>query len=340
MIRRAIPAALALALLAAPAWADDTPAPFDAVTMATGTLTITPGGNEGVIAHVLASAPCTGSNFLIQITGAGFAAGTNGVGNTAIPDSSVPVETDLNDTFLNLHGGSSPSGTARLRLVCIGTADDFIGNVDFTPTAASTFTWAATPPGCNPVTTTDCGGLPTPPPSPRPGTEAYRLVMPGLCENSGESCGSLTLTVPVGAVGNFIIGAQRFIDGHMLVQFTATLVPVTVNDSRVGGSAWSVSGQMSPFTRTGGGSMSAVNAGWEPAVIAAGAGAVVGNPVTPGWPSGGSGLSVPRVLASASVGHGGNTSVGATLGGRLVVWAPLTTGAGEYASTLTVTLIG
>ncbi|WP_051797138.1 hypothetical protein [Catenuloplanes japonicus] len=125
------------------------------------------------------------------------------------------------------------------------------------------------------------------------------------------------------------LGQAAFKDTYL--QATGDIAPITVTDTRAGGPEWAVSGQISDFS----GGVSGRYLGWTPSVLAPGAGAVAGVVVTPGL-DGGPGLTESATLAAAQGGHpGGTTSLGAGLDLRL----PLTTPAGVYTTTLTVTAL-
>ncbi|MEV4515528.1 adenylyl cyclase [Dactylosporangium sp. NPDC049525] len=115
------------------------------------------------------------------------------------------------------------------------------------------------------------------------------------------------------------------------LQSTGQLKPVKVTDTRAGGPAWSLSGQVGDFT----GGLSGKYLGWTPSVIVAGAGAVAGGAVASGFDSG-NGLTDASVLGSAIDGHGKGT---ATLGGGLDLRVPAETAAGTYTTTLTLTAL-
>ncbi|MDR7325289.1 hypothetical protein [Catenuloplanes niger] len=152
--------------------------------------------------------------------------------------------------------------------------------------------------------------------------------------------GAQTISVEVvDAPGEFIwsidgdravnLGQAVFQDTYL--QATGDIAPITVTDTRAGGPAWAVSGQISDFS----GGLSGRYLGWSPVVITPGAGAVAGAPVEPGI-GGGLGLTESATLADAAGGHGrGTASVGAGLDLRL----PLTTPPGSYTATLTVTAL-
>lgn len=107
------------------------------------------------------------------------------------------------------------------------------------------------------------------------------------------------------------------------------LLPITVTDTRAEGSPWTLSGQVSDFTGAGGLPASAL--GWQPVVLAAGAGAQPGEPVAPGV-----GLSAPAVLAASAGGHGAGSAI---VGAALELRVPIGTPPGDYVATLTITAL-
>jgi hypothetical protein len=113
--------------------------------------------------------------------------------------------------------------------------------------------------------------------------------------------------------------------------YTGSIQPIVVTDARDGGPTWSISGQVGDFT----GGIDGKYLGWKPKVITAGSGATPGSQVASGFVSG-NGLKTSSILASASAGHGtGTASVGADLDLRL----PISTPAGSYSATLTITAL-
>lgn len=70
-------------------------------------------------------------------------------------------------------------------------------------------------------------------------------------------------------------------------------------------------------------------------MASAGAGAVAGAPVQSGFIAG-SGLATSRTLGEAAAGHAGGR---ATLGAALDLRLPLSTPAGDYTGTLTITAV-
>ena len=115
------------------------------------------------------------------------------------------------------------------------------------------------------------------------------------------------------------------------LESTGNIKPIKVTDTRSGGPAWSVSGQLGNFT----GSLSGKYLGWTPSVTAAGAGAVAGAAVASGYDSG-NGLTDPAILGSAIDGHGKGTG---SLGAALDLKIPAATAPGTYSATLTLTAL-
>ena len=78
--------------------------------------------------------------------------------------------------------------------------------------------------------------------------------------------------------------------------------------------------------------------GWAPAVTSPGAGAGPGGAVAPGYPVGGSALSIDQILASAPDGHLGPDQT-ATLDAGLTLNVPTSARNGDYTGTLTLTAL-
>ena len=104
-----------------------------------------------------------------------------------------------------------------------------------------------------------------------------------------------------------------------------------MTDTRAGGPAWSVSGQLGDFS----GGLSGKYLGWAPSVLVGGAGAAAGDPVLSGFVSG-NGLLDPSPLGSATAGHAKGTG---SLGATLTLQVPVETPAGTYTATLTLTAL-
>ena len=116
------------------------------------------------------------------------------------------------------------------------------------------------------------------------------------------------------------------------LRFSGQLPGVTVIDTRDGGPAWSLSGQVTDFS----GGVSGKHLGWTPRVTSPGAGAIPGGVVLPGLVAG-EGLLTPSLLASAPAGH---PSGAATIGADLDLRFPASTPGGTYTATLTITALG
>ncbi len=135
-----------------------------------------------------------------------------------------------------------------------------------------------------------------------------------------------------GGVTAVSLGTASVADGAFVA--TGTLAPITVTDTRPGGAPWRITAQVSDFTSADGG-FSGRHLGWVPSLPGAGGGAVAGDAVAPGHPSG-NGLSTARTLGSAPSGHAPGT---ARLGGTLELRLPLTTEQGSYRAVLTITAV-
>ncbi len=127
------------------------------------------------------------------------------------------------------------------------------------------------------------------------------------------------------------LGTAAVVGDHFAAQ--GELAPILVTDTRAGGLPWSVSAQVSDFVGAAG-SFDGKFLGWTP-TAAAGGGATAGAAVGSGFDSG-NGLKDSRTLGSAASGHApGSTNLGAGLGLKL----PLSTPAGDYTGTLTLTAV-
>jgi hypothetical protein len=120
----------------------------------------------------------------------------------------------------------------------------------------------------------------------------------------------------------------------LLVATPKDINPVTVTDTRAGNLGWNVNGVVGDFKDSANDTISSTGLGWQPKVIdqqsvqTVTAGALVA--------PGGSGLSTPRLLASAAAGASvGTAHVGATLSFQ----APTSSKPGQYNTTLTLTAI-
>ncbi len=203
---------------------------------------------------------------------------------------------------------------------------------------ASTMSCPSTIPDCTPA-------VPTPSPSPAPGPRDFSMLIPDAGCGRAE-CGGLTLTVPTAPQAPFVSGGLKVERGVPYLEFSTVIAPVVVTDTRLGLLPWRLTGQLSSFWDAGGkpGTLSAMYAGWEPAVISHGAGAAAGPVVETAYLSRDDlarGLSVPQTLASAAVGHAGDGDAAvAEVGGTIRVTVPVTHPSGDYRTTLTLTLMG
>src|SRR5690606_33764266 len=116
---------------------------------------------------------------------------------------------------------------------------------------------------------------------------------------------------------------------------TGVLNDIEITDTRVNpSSSWTLSGQATAFASEDD-AFEASALGWTPRLTAEGAGAIAGDPVEAGV---GNGLASAAVLVSAPSDEfkGVDTAVVAA---DLALRLPLGQAAGDYASTLTVTVI-
>jgi hypothetical protein len=172
------------------------------------------------------------------------------------------------------------------------------------------------------------------------GSEAFApITLAGTAPPPGSDSETITATVPE-QEGEFswTISAENhdvtLTDAQNMgayLESTGELVPVTVTDSRSGGPAWSISGQVGDFS----GGLAGKYLGWTPDVQVAGAGATAGAAVQPGLTSG-NGLTDASTLASATTGH---ETGSATIGAALDLQVPVTTPPGTYTATLTLTAL-
>jgi len=157
-----------------------------------------------------------------------------------------------------------------------------------------------------------------------------RATVPEL---GGGEPGSLALSV---ADFGEVVDLGRALNSGDRFRFAGELPTVSVTDSRVARSVqdgWTVSGQSSDLTHESGW-LSAAHLGWVPGQLGDKVGVTPGDAVATAL-SGGPGLALPATLASA-LGEGrlGTTELGADLELEVPVDAP----AGDYASTLTLSL--
>ncbi len=168
-------------------------------------------------------------------------------------------------------------------------------------------------------------------PEPNNGSQVITVEVP---ESGTEPGGEFLWTIDeAGAVD---LGTTT--DQGTYLQATGNITPISVTDTRVGvaTNAWSLSGQVSDFEHNAGGAaLPGEYLGWTPQVINEGAGAIAGDAVASGYPTG-NGLASGASLASADDGHDiGTAQVGAGLDLRL----PAETDAGTYTATLTITAL-
>lgn len=155
----------------------------------------------------------------------------------------------------------------------------------------------------------------------------------------GDDQQTITATLPAhsGSFSWTIDGTDRAVtladavDKGAYLEATGSLLPVTVTDTRTGGPAWSVAGQIGDFT----GGLSGKYLGWTPNVTTPGAGATPGAAVAPGLTAG-NGLTDAATLASAGDSHATGS---ATVGAGLDLQVPAGTPGGTYTATLTLTAL-
>ncbi|MFC9971646.1 WxL domain-containing protein [Spirillospora sp. NPDC127200] len=181
----------------------------------------------------------------------------------------------------------------------------------FTPV---TFTGGENPGGGNPGGENPGGGNPG---GGTPGAEKQLITA------KVNRAGALTMAV----AGTDVALSDAAPGGHA----TGALNKATVTDARGTNAGWSLVGQMSDLTATGGGSIPAANLAWAPtaAVVNDGStGQVVAGPRV-------SGLDVARTLASSAGGSSGGVF---EAGAGLDLGIPAGATPGDYTGTLTLTL--
>lgn len=320
-----------------------------------------------------------GTNIQARIEGTGFPSGgqqvTQNYSQTTVTTGSgytVP----LLDTLRNIANLVSPpvsySGTYTVTLSCknaFGAANfgDFVGTISF----SNPSTWAAAntnpspSPSATPSVSTSPGSSPSPSVSPSsspspsvspsaspspsvspssspsptvstsPSTSPSSSPSPTTSTGGGTSVNELlNVSVPAGSLvlsatsATVALPELKLNSGFTQYSTAGALANVAVTDTRAGAPGFTVSGQASAFTG-GGSTIDPSNLGWAPKVVSA-----VGASVTPGpVVSPGTGLATPKTLAT---GTGLGTAV---LGADLSLVAPITTKAGAYSSTLTITAI-
>ncbi|MFD2797070.1 Ig-like domain repeat protein [Promicromonospora vindobonensis] len=149
----------------------------------------------------------------------------------------------------------------------------------------------------------------------------------------------ITVTIPASAQGlRFTVSpggvalAQAELDGEQFVA-TGTLQEVRVTDTRTDRKQWTLNGRTSDFDGPGEATIDGSALGWKPELVGTGNAGTAGTEVTPGA---GGGLSADKPLAQALAGV---TQSDTRVGAGITLRAPADTAAGDYAATLTLTLI-
>lgn len=155
--------------------------------------------------------------------------------------------------------------------------------------------------------------------------------VPGAPGEPGEP-GAFVWTIDggVGAVslGTAVATASGF-------SATGNLPTISVTDTRAEAPAWSIAGQVSDFTASGGASFGGQALGWAPTVTENTVDALAGVTVAPGTGAG-DGLRSSATLASSAAGHAkGSVAIDA----QLTLLAPIATPAGSYTATLPLTAL-
>jgi hypothetical protein len=267
----------------------------------------------------------------IDAAGANYSTGTSsGPAATTTTLTASPSPATVGQTVtLTAHvtdGGSTPTGTVQFSVggTAIGSpVSTSGGNASTTTTFAAAGTEALSA-AFTPTDSTAFGGS----------TGTFSLTVNPPTALSG----TIPLTTTVGTTGAFTLTVNTTTtvtvppDGT-----TAPTTPIVVSDTRNTYPGWSVSGQDSNWTGTGGAagaSFSGNQLGWVPTNTGTlPQGVTLGPTVPPANPGLG---TTPAVLASvhAGLGNGVGTS---TLGANLSLLIPTGQAAGSYNSGLTIT---
>lgn len=267
--------------------------------------------------------------------------GFNGAGTwEAIPDGPIEkVDTTTTLTGAALNDGrvrltatvapSAASGTVRFKSgdgstiatenLSGGTAETVVGDLEpdneytFTAEYAGDVGHEASTSGTLTVTTV---GEPVPPQQ----TEVT-VTIPASAQG-------LRFTVTPGGVAL----ADAELDGEEFVA-TGTLQEVRVTDTRPDRQQWTLNGSTSDFDGPGDATIDGSALGWEPELVGSGNAGSAGAEVPPGA---GGGLSSDKPLAQAPAGV---TQSDTRVQAGVTFRAPANTPAGDYAATLTLTLI-
>lgn len=153
---------------------------------------------------------------------------------------------------------------------------------------------------------------------------------------------NVTVTVPDNVGALILSGVPSSVDlgtaalNGTTLDASGTLAGVTVTDTRqLNYPAWSLTGQIGDFTKTGGGTLLGKYLGWVPSKVSGPASTVAGSTVAPAT-STGEGLSTtPKSLGTGAPDASGTVSV---FNAQLNLKAPANTPAGAYSALLTITL--
>lgn len=149
----------------------------------------------------------------------------------------------------------------------------------------------------------------------------------------------ITVTIPAAASGLRLTvspGGVSLADAELAgEEFVATgsLEEVRVTDARPDRERWTLNGRTSDFDGPGDAAIDGSALGWEPALLGENNAGTAGTAVAPGA---GGGLSSDKPLAQAP---DGVTRSETRVGAEVTLRAPASTPAGDYAATLTLTLI-
>ena len=321
-------------------------APAGSVEFFDGAASLGSSATSGGVASLSTSALSVGTHSLTAtFTGSGFSSSTSSASSytitaapakastttlTVTPSGTAPAGSNVTlDAGVSITGGGAANGTVEFfdgankistKPVVAGAASyatQFAGVGTHTLKAVFVPADAAVQLGSEDSEDLSITGVPT---------QALQTITVSLVET-----GTLTISVADDTVDlpNFTLDATAD-----KLSSAGPINPVTVTDTRLYEQGWSVSGQVTDFTSPAG-SFSSTGLGWTPNVVTPPAGSVI----TPGAavaPFTSSGLSTPKVLASAASDNGRGTTV---LGADLLLKAPTTTLPGTYSALLTLTVV-
>jgi hypothetical protein len=247
------------------------------------------------------TASATGTTVALSATikdGAGSATLTGAAGNVAFLEGATTVATS-----------AVVAGVATASLTAVSNGTHTYTAV-FTPTSAAAFS-----PSTSGSASVQVGGI---------------VATSNITTTIPSGVGTLTLT---GVSSSVALGTASLVSGVLFAQ--GTLNAVVTDTRQLDYPAWSLTGQVGNFTKTGGGVLDGKYLGWIPSVSGDATNSVAGATVAPA-PVSTSGLKAISTFASGSPFAGGTITNAAA---NLQLKAPSNTPAGAYSATLTLTLI-